>query len=69
MAGIHNERYRIKFCKGDYFRVTAAKSKRINHLVYPVPHKQQAGLGIHATLDLSGSMRLGPDAEYVDHIE
>jgi L-2-hydroxyglutarate oxidase LhgO len=35
-------------------------------LIYPVP--QQAGLGIHATLDLSGRIRFGPDAEYVDEI-
>jgi L-2-hydroxyglutarate oxidase LhgO len=35
----------------------------IDHLIYPVP--EQAGLGIHATLDLAGRVRLGPDASYV----
>jgi L-2-hydroxyglutarate oxidase LhgO len=32
-------------------------------LIYPVP--AQAGLGIHATVDLGGRVRLGPDAEFV----
>ncbi|MAG30709.1 MAG: FAD-dependent oxidoreductase [Deltaproteobacteria bacterium] len=55
-------------CKGDYFvlapgaRVTAPR-----RLVYPVP--QQAGLGIHATLDLAGRLRFGPDAAYVSVID
>jgi L-2-hydroxyglutarate oxidase LhgO len=30
--------------------------------------KSNAGLGVHATLDLAGSVRLGPDDEYVDRI-
>lgn len=38
-------------------------------LVYPVPHKDLSGLGIHATLDLSGRLRFGPDTEYVDDID
>jgi L-2-hydroxyglutarate oxidase LhgO len=35
-------------------------------LIYPVP--QPAGLGIHATIDLAGRIRFGPDAVYVDRI-
>jgi L-2-hydroxyglutarate oxidase LhgO len=35
----------------------------LRHLIYPVP--DQAGLGIHATLDLAGAVRFGPDTEYV----
>ena len=33
-------------------------------LVYPVP--AEAGLGIHASLDLGGRIRFGPDTEYVE---
>jgi L-2-hydroxyglutarate oxidase LhgO len=40
---------------------------RLSRLVYPVP--QQAGLGIHATLDLAGRIRFGPDTEYVDALD
>ena len=34
-----------------------------------MPHKDLSGLGIHATLDLGGRLRFGPDAEYVDAID
>ncbi len=53
-------------CKGDYFALgpgEARPERCPRRLVYPVP--QQAGLGIHATLDLAGRVRFGPDAEYV----
>jgi L-2-hydroxyglutarate oxidase LhgO len=36
--------------------------------VYPSPDADLAGLGIHTVVDLSGGLRLGPDAEYVDEI-
>jgi L-2-hydroxyglutarate oxidase LhgO len=69
LAGIDiNEAdYRLKFCKGNYF--SASPSPRINHLVYPVPDKHNESLGIHATLDLSGRVRFGPDTEYLDDAE
>lgn len=69
MAGLDREEYTIKPCKGDYFRVSAAKARMISHLVYPVPKKKGAGLGIHATPDLGGGVRLGPDEEYVGRID
>ncbi|HVP31430.1 MAG TPA: NAD(P)/FAD-dependent oxidoreductase [Myxococcota bacterium] len=55
---------RLHPCKGDYFAVAPGAPIRLSRLVYPVPG--EAGLGIHATLDLAGRLRLGPDAEYVD---
>jgi L-2-hydroxyglutarate oxidase LhgO len=76
-AGLHSDRiaamlglnvdklgYRIYYCKGDYFRV--AGTPPVKMLVYPVP--KGAGLGIHLTPDLGGSVRLGPNAYYVDNI-
>lgn len=51
-------------CKGDYFHLAPGSGVSLSHLVYPVP--RGAGLGIHATLDLGGRIRFGPDAEYVD---
>jgi L-2-hydroxyglutarate oxidase LhgO len=32
--------------------------------VYPVP--EAAGLGIHATIDLGGQARFGPDVQWVE---
>ena len=69
LAGLARDEFKLWYCKGDYFRVQPGKSKLISRLVYPVPKKDRAGLGIHATLDLAGSIRLGPDDEYVDRLE
>ena len=54
---------RQHLCKGDYFSLAPSARLSLDHLVYPVP--VQAGLGIHATLDLGGRIRFGPDTEYV----
>ena len=66
MAGLDVDKlgYRLHHCKGDYFRVGGRPPVRM--LVYPVP--KGAGLGIHLTPDMGGSVRLGPNAYYVDHI-
>jgi L-2-hydroxyglutarate oxidase LhgO len=55
--------YRIHPCKGDYFALAPGRRLRLATLVYPLP--AGAGLGIHATPDLAGRIRFGPDAEYV----
>lgn len=55
--------YRQHFARGHYFRVHDRKRHLSSHLVYPTP--VQAGLGIHVTLDLGGSLRLGPDVQYL----
>lgn len=54
----------LHLCKGDYFRF--AKASPFSHLVYPLVDKNAAGLGIHATLDMQGTLRFGPDTAYVD---
>jgi L-2-hydroxyglutarate oxidase LhgO len=53
------------FAKGNYFDCLGAAPFR--RLVYPMP--AAAGLGIHATLDLAGKVRFGPDVEWVDEID
>jgi L-2-hydroxyglutarate oxidase LhgO len=55
--------YRQYLCKGDYFSLHSSATSGLRHLIYPMP--VQAGLGVHLTLDLSGSVRAGPDAHYV----
>jgi L-2-hydroxyglutarate oxidase LhgO len=49
------------FAKGNYFALTGTHTP-FRHLVYPMP--EEAGLGIHATLDLGGGVRFGPDVEW-----
>ena len=53
------------YAKGNYF-VLSGKAP-FNRLIYPVP--DQAGLGVHITLDLAGQARFGPDVEWVDRID
>ena len=61
--------YFLKFCKGEYFRVAGSKCRLIEHLIYPVPDEKERSLGIHATPDLGGGLRLGPDAQYIKRDE
>ncbi len=65
MVGIDIDKhgYRIHFCKGSYFSVSSGKGKLISRLIYPVPHKE--GLGIHALLDLTNRLKIGPDTEFL----
>ena len=58
--------YRLHWCKGDYFSLAPGAPLQISHLVYPVP--APAGLGIHATPDLGGRIRFGPNTEYVNEL-
>ncbi|MGE5418537.1 MAG: NAD(P)/FAD-dependent oxidoreductase [Chloroflexota bacterium] len=66
MAGIHDENLKIHFCKGEYFRINPPKNRLINRLVYPVPHHNMEGIGIHITVDMGGGVRLGPDVKYLE---
>jgi L-2-hydroxyglutarate oxidase LhgO len=58
--------YRLHPCKGDYFSLAPGAPLRVTRLIYPV--HTAAGLGIHATLDLGGRIRFGPDTTYVDSV-
>jgi L-2-hydroxyglutarate oxidase LhgO len=53
------------YAKGNYYMLTGCSP--FHRLIYPVP--EQAGLGVHITLDLSGQARFGPDVEWVTHID
>lgn len=57
----------LYWCKGDYFRLR--KGAPFSHLIYPVVDPHAPGLGIHATLDLAGTVSFGPDAHYVDTLD
>ncbi len=67
MAGMDIDKhgYRQYFCKGEYFSVSGGNSI-VKHLIYPTPNPNKAGLGIHATLDLGGRLKLGPNAHYIE---
>jgi L-2-hydroxyglutarate oxidase LhgO len=67
LSGTFDPSYQLYFWKGSYFAASNGKNKLIDHLIYPVPHENTIGLGVHATLDLSHGMKLGPDATFLEN--
>lgn len=53
------------YAKGHYYSYPGRAP--FNRLIYPLPEK--GGLGIHATLDLAGQVRFGPDVQWVEAID
>lgn len=49
--------------KGNYFSLVVPSP--FERLVYPVP--EEAGLGVHLTLDMAGRARFGPDVEPIEY--
>ena len=56
VASMFGASFTQRFVKGTYFR---CKRALVSRLVYPLPDAD--GLGIHATVDLAGGVRFGPD--------
>ena len=52
------------FAKGNYYKLVG-QSTPFQHLIYPVPAPNTTGLGVHATVDIGGQCRFGPDVEWV----
>jgi len=53
------------FAKGNYYKLEGQRTP-FNRLIYPVPDPNTAGLGVHATIDIGGACRFGPDVEWVE---
>jgi L-2-hydroxyglutarate oxidase LhgO len=66
---IDKERYRIHWCKGDYYSLFG--NPPVKMLIYPSPpmKEYQGWLGIHTVPDIIGRLRFGPNAYYVDKID
>ncbi len=52
--------------KGNYFALLGVKAP-FARLIYPLP--DEAGLGVHVTIDLGGQCRFGPDVEWIERID
>jgi L-2-hydroxyglutarate oxidase LhgO len=64
-AMLGNTGYRVYPVRGEYCEVVRAKSDLVHTLVYPLPHKDGLGLGVHFTKTLWGTVLVGPTADYV----
>jgi L-2-hydroxyglutarate oxidase LhgO len=53
--------------KGSYFTMSGAPP--FSRLIYPAPEEKFASLGLHATVDLAGQVRFGPDIQWVERID
>jgi L-2-hydroxyglutarate oxidase LhgO len=51
------------FARGVYFGLSGVRAP-FRRLIYPIP--EPGGLGIHATIDLGGQVRFGPDVEWIE---
>jgi L-2-hydroxyglutarate oxidase LhgO len=58
--------YRIYWSKGEYFSLTGKPPALM--LIYPPPPQDAASLGIHSVPDLTGRLKFGPNAFYVNEI-
>ena len=56
---------RSYWARGHYF--ACAGKPAFTRLIYPMP--DEAGLGVHVTLDLGGQMRFGPDVQWIEPLE
>lgn len=50
------------YAKGSYYALSGRAP--FSRLIYPVP--EEAGLGVHLTLDLAGQARFGPDVQWLE---
>lgn len=53
----------LRFARGVYFVPGAGKQNWFDRLIYPLP--DSSSLGVHATIDLDGAVRFGPDVEWI----
>ncbi|MEM7195137.1 MAG: NAD(P)/FAD-dependent oxidoreductase [Pseudomonadota bacterium] len=65
LAGTEYAGLSPRFARGHYFRLKGRSP--FKELIYPMPVR--GGLGVHLTLDTTGTARFGPDVEFIEEEE
>ena len=55
---------KLHWCRGHYFSYQGKSP--FKQLIYPIPRDN--GLGIHASLDMGGQLKFGPDTQYIEEL-
>jgi L-2-hydroxyglutarate oxidase LhgO len=55
----------LHWCRGHYFSYSGKSP--FQKLIYPIP--DSTGLGIHASIDVGGQLKFGPDTDYIDELK
>jgi len=56
---------KLHWCRGHYFSYQGKSP--FKQLIYPIPRDN--GLGIHASLDMGGQLKFGPDTQYIEKLD
>ncbi|PIE89607.1 MAG: FAD-dependent oxidoreductase [Acidobacteria bacterium] len=55
--------------KGSYFQIAVQPPYPIASLIYPAVPRKSSSLGTHLTIDMQGSLLLGPNLRWVDELD
>ena len=66
MTGSERNESKIYPYRGEYLILDKEAGKFLNMAIYPVPHSDGRGLGIHLTITTNGEILVGPSSEYIE---